>query len=98
MHIHGSPQGIQPTNFYSTQLQQEIEARRAEDLRRRLRKVSDALTAGSEVTPEESLLISHWTGSEAQPAPLAPTLAGDEYRPSGQSAISQNGDEYPPLR
>jgi hypothetical protein len=93
MHIHANPLAVQAANFHSTQMQAEIEARRADDLRRRLRKVSDALAAGSEVTPEESLLISHWTGSDAQPAPSVPTLGGDEYRPS-----SQNGDEYPPLR
>lgn len=89
MHIHANPLAVQAANFHSTQMEAEIEARRAADLRRRLRKVSEALSAGTDQTPEETLLISHWMGSDDTPTAAAPTLGGDEYRPS-----SQNGDEY----
>jgi hypothetical protein len=84
MHIHPNNLAIQAANFHSTQLQQEIEARRAADMRRRLRKVSEAL-AGGDSTPEETLLISHWTNTDPHPAHSAPTLAGDDYRPSSQN-------------
>lgn len=82
MHIHANPMAIQAANFHSTQLEQEIEARRDADLRRRLRRVSEALASGTDQSPEESLLISQWTNAGPTPAPVVPTLGGDEYRPS----------------
>lgn len=84
MHIHPNNLAIQAASFHSTQLEQEIEARRAADLRRRLRKVSEAL-AGGDATPEETLLISHWTSAEIHTAHSVPTLAGDDYQPSSQN-------------
>jgi hypothetical protein len=90
MHIHANPLAVQAANFHSSQFEAEIEARRAADVRRRLSKVSTALAVGTEQSPEETLLISHWMGTSAPSAPVVPSLGGDEYHPS-----SQNGDDYP---
>jgi|GEM_PF-1972338 len=84
MHIHGNPMSVQAANFFSAQLEQEVAARRVADLRRRLRRVSEAIATGSDQSPEETLLISHWVSGDAPSAAASPFLDGDEYRPSGQ--------------
>jgi hypothetical protein len=83
MHSHGIPLTVSAANFHSAQLEQQAEARRAAETRKRLKKASDAIT--SESSPEEELLISNWMGTRAETARSAPMLAGDEYRPSGRN-------------
>ena len=81
MHIHGNPLAIQAANFHSSQLETELEARRAAETRRRLRKITENVSAASG-SEEESMLVDHWMGTRAEVVRSAPMLAGDEYHPS----------------
>ncbi|MGD0546888.1 MAG: hypothetical protein ABR991_03580 [Terracidiphilus sp.] len=83
MHIHGNSLAINAADLYSAaQADRAADAQRTADVRKKLLK--GASQADAAATPEETLLISHWTDARH-----SQVQGEDAYRAAASGRVSE---------